>query len=44
MNPNDAPDPTLLPRDPATGEALPPTPQPGYYPGFQHHVAEGILG
>lgn len=34
MNPNDAPDSTLLPRDPATGEALPPIPQPGYYPGF----------
>jgi Gluconate 2-dehydrogenase subunit 3 len=35
MNPNDAPDSALLPRDPVTGEALPPTPQPGYYPGFQ---------
>ncbi len=23
------------PRDPATGESLPPTSQPGYYPGFQ---------
>ncbi len=34
MNPNDAPDSTLLPRDPATGEALPQIPQPGYYPGF----------
>lgn len=34
MNPNDAPDSTLLPRDPATGEPLPQTPQPGYYPGF----------
>jgi hypothetical protein len=35
MNPNDAPDPALLPRDPSTGEPLPQTPQPGYYPGFQ---------
>lgn len=34
MNPNDAPDSALLPRDPATGEPLPQTPQPGYYPGF----------
>ena len=34
MNPNDAPDPALLPRDPATGEPLPQTPQPGYYTGF----------
>lgn len=33
MNSND-PDSTLQPRDPATGEALPQTPQPGYYPGF----------
>ena len=28
------PDPSLLPRDPATGEPLPPTREPGYYPGF----------
>jgi hypothetical protein len=35
MNPNDAPDSTLLPRDPATGEGLPQKAQPGYYPGFQ---------
>ena len=34
MNPNDAPDTALLPRDPATGEPLPPIPQPGYYRGF----------
>jgi len=34
MHPNDAPDPALLPRDAATGEPLPPTSQPGYYPGF----------
>ncbi|HZD49992.1 MAG TPA: gluconate 2-dehydrogenase subunit 3 family protein [Silvibacterium sp.] len=27
-------DTALLPRDASTGEALPPTPQPGYYPGF----------
>lgn len=27
-------DPTLRPRDPRTGEALPETPQPGYYPGY----------
>lgn len=27
-------DSALLPRDPATGEALPPREQPGYYPGF----------
>ncbi len=33
-NPNEAPDTSLLPRDSATGEPLPPTPQPGYYPGF----------
>jgi Gluconate 2-dehydrogenase subunit 3 len=39
MNPNEAPDPTLLPRDPATGEALSPTPQPGYYPGF-HTISQ----
>ncbi|MGN6755463.1 MAG: hypothetical protein ACTHMJ_03640, partial [Thermomicrobiales bacterium] len=24
-----------LPVDPATGQALPPLPQPGFYPGFQ---------
>ncbi len=34
MNPNEAPDTSLLPRNSATGEPLPPTPQPGYYPGF----------
>lgn len=34
MNPSEAPDPTLLPRCPATGEALPRMQQPGYYPGF----------
>ncbi|MGB9029014.1 MAG: gluconate 2-dehydrogenase subunit 3 family protein [Acidobacteriaceae bacterium] len=34
MNPNDAQDSALLPRDPATGEALPQKAQPGYYPGF----------
>lgn len=34
MNPNDAPDPTFLPRDPSTGEPLRQTPQPGYYSGF----------
>jgi hypothetical protein len=28
------PDPALCPRDPATGEALPPRVQPGYYAGF----------
>ncbi len=33
MNPH-TPDPALSPRDPATGEALAPRPQPGYYPGF----------
>jgi hypothetical protein len=27
-------DPALCPRDPITGEALPPRRQPGYYPGF----------
>lgn len=27
-------DPALCPRDPKTGEALAPRPQPGYYPGF----------
>lgn len=34
MKPSEAPDPTMLPRDPSTGEALPQKPQPGYYPGF----------
>ena len=28
------PDPSLLPRDPATGEALPPRTDPGYYPNY----------
>ncbi len=35
MHPNQAPDSALLPRDPATGEPLPPTQQPGYYPGYR---------
>ena len=34
MNPNEAPDSTLLPRDEATGEPLPQTDTPGYYPGY----------
>lgn len=35
MKPPIAPiDPALCPRDPATGEALAPKQQPGYYPGF----------
>jgi Gluconate 2-dehydrogenase subunit 3 len=34
MNPNDAPDTSLLPRDAATDEPLQPTSQPGYYPGY----------
>lgn len=34
MNPNEAPDTTLLPRDDATGEPLPQTDTPGYYPGY----------
>jgi hypothetical protein len=35
MKPNVPPvDSALLPRDPTTLEALPPTQQPGYYPGF----------
>lgn len=34
MHPNETPDTALLPRDPATGEALPQTQQPGYYPGI----------
>jgi hypothetical protein len=34
MTPKDFPDSALLPRDPATGEPLPPRPQPGYYAGF----------
>lgn len=33
MTPND-PDTNLLPRDAETGETLPQTGQPGYYPGF----------
>lgn len=28
------PDPVLLPRDPSTGDPLPPRETPGYYPGF----------
>jgi hypothetical protein len=32
--PNEAPDTALLPRDAKTGEPLPPSRQPGYYPGF----------
>ena len=34
MNPKQTVDAALLPRDASTGEPLPPTPQPGYYPGF----------
>ena len=34
MNPNEAPDSTLLPRDEATGEPRPQTDTPGYYPGY----------
>ena len=34
MNPNDVPDPSLLPRDPTTEEPKRPTDQPGYYPGY----------
>lgn len=34
MNPNDAPDTSLLPRAAATEEPLEPTSQPGYYPGY----------
>jgi hypothetical protein len=35
MNPgNPSVDSALLPRDPATGEAISPMQQPGYYPGF----------
>ena len=34
MNPNDPPDTFLLPRDTATNQPLQPTPQPGYYPGY----------
>jgi hypothetical protein len=34
MNSNELADTSLLPRDPATGEPLQPTPQPGYYPGY----------
>jgi hypothetical protein len=33
-NPTDAPDTSLLPRDPATDEPLQPTEQPGYYPRY----------
>ncbi|HTW44353.1 MAG TPA: gluconate 2-dehydrogenase subunit 3 family protein [Acidobacteriaceae bacterium] len=32
--PAEAIDTALLPIDPATGQSLPPTPQPGYYPGY----------
>jgi hypothetical protein len=34
MNSNRPPDAALLPRDASTGEPLAPSPQPGYYPGF----------
>lgn len=34
MNKTTDTDVSLLPRDPATGEPLTPTPAPGYYPGF----------
>lgn len=34
MKKNQAPDTSLLPRDPATGEPLAQTAQPGYYPGY----------
>jgi hypothetical protein len=34
MKRNQSTDEALLPRDPATGEPLPPMPQPGYYPGY----------
>jgi hypothetical protein len=33
-SPFDGVDPALCPRDPNTGEPLPPRTQPGYYPGF----------
>lgn len=33
-HPAEAADPSLLPRNPATGEPLPQTAEPGYYPGF----------
>ncbi len=42
MNPNDAPDPSLLPRDAETDEPLQPTPQPGYYPGFSTMSQRGF--
>lgn len=34
MKQEKAADPTVCPRDPSTGEALSPSEQPGYYPGF----------
>jgi len=34
MNPYETPDTALLPRNPTTGEPIPPSPQPGYYTGF----------
>lgn len=34
MKSNDAPDTSLLPRDPITNESLQARPQPGYYPGY----------
>lgn len=34
MHPNESADTALLPRDPATGEPLPQTQHPGYYPGY----------
>ena len=34
MNPNDAADTSLLPRDPTTDAPKQPTAQPGYYPGY----------
>jgi hypothetical protein len=34
MNRDQPTDTALLPRDPSTGDPLPPSAQPGYYPGF----------
>lgn len=35
-------DPALRPRDPASGEPLPPTEQPGYYPGYSTLAQKGF--
>ena len=42
MNPNEAPDTALLPRDAATGQPLPQTRHPGYYAGYSTMSQQGF--